>query len=37
MLIIVVSKSDEELRKRNKVNMFETLKRTDIRAITGFL
>lgn len=37
MLFIVVNKSDEELRKRNEVKLFETLKRTEVRAIRGFL
>lgn len=37
MLFIVVNRSDEELRKRNKIKLFETLKRTEVRAIRGFL
>lgn len=35
-MLFIVSKSDEESRKRNKVKLFETLKRKEIRAIRGF-
>ena len=35
-MLFIVSKSDEELRKRNKVKLFETLKRKEIRAIRRF-
>lgn len=32
-MLFIVSKSDEELRKRNKVQLFETLKRKEIGAL----
>lgn len=36
-MLFTVSKSDEELRKRNKGNLFETIKRKDVRENRGFI
>jgi len=36
-MVFIVSRSDEELRKRHQVKLFETLKRKDTKKIRGFM